>query len=419
MKKKKSLPPKKSFLSILGPGLITGAADDDPSGIATYSITGAQYGTSFLWLTWFTWPLMAAVQMMCARIGLITGHGLARALSHKFPRPILIFFCCLLLLANTINIAADFVGMADAAEMLSGVDSKIAVVVFAIGIGYSIVMFRYHQIANVLKWLSFALFAYIAVPFMLEPNWLDIVKKSFTITLPQDEEGWETVVAILGTTISPYLFFWQASQEVEETEARGLHGDDPRVQKIVLKERAIDVTAGTFLSNIVMFFIILSTALALNAHGVTKITTSREAAEALKPLGGEWAVIFYTVGLISVGLLAIPTLAGSSAYAFAEVFGHHKGLNNKLNQAKFFYGVIIFSIACGVIFTFLNINPIRALYWSAVINGVLAPFILLGMLAVSMDNKLMKNRSTSKLGKMAVWVATGLMTAAGFAFLIH
>ncbi len=404
----------KRFFSALGPGVVSGAADDDPSGIATYSIAGAQLGMSMLWMAWFTWPLMSAVQMMCARIGMVTGQGLAGILRQKLPKPLLVTFCVALLIANTINIAADLAGMADAAELLTGWNAYFFVVVFGLAIGVAIVRFRYHQIANVLKWLALSLFAYIITAFMLHPDWSEVAHATFTLSMPHDEATWQMMVAILGTTISPYLFFWQAAQEVEEEKSMGrrIRTRKNTAGEIQLTDRMMDVGSGTLLSNVVMFFIILTTALTLNKHGITHIGTSKEAAQALKPLAGDLATLLYTVGIVAVGFLAIPTLAGSSAYAFAETFDWSHGLDEKLKQARAFYGVIILSVLCGVALDFVGINPVQALLWSAVVNGVLAPFVMLTILMVASDKKIMKDKPSSLLNRMVVALATLIMFAA-------
>src|SRR5438552_11388271 len=323
-------------LSVLGPGLVTGAADDDPSGIATYSIAGAQLGTALLWTAWLTFPLMAAVQMMCARIGMITGKGLAGALRQKFPRWSLVVVCLALLAANTINIGADLSGMADAAEMLTGWNSHFFVVFFGIGIAWATIRLRYYQIASVLKWLTLVLFAYVIAAIHIGLDWGSLLRDAFLPSIPRDSQGWATLVAILGTTISPYLFFWQSSQEVEEEKAMGrrmLRSRQGATRREIL-DRKIDVGVGTFFSNMVMFFIILTSALTLHRHGVTRIETSREVAEALRPLAGRFAESLYTIGLLGVGLLAIPTLSGSAAYAFAETFGWRQGLDQRLGSAR-------------------------------------------------------------------------------------
>jgi len=402
------------FFSALGPGVVTGAADDDPSGIATYSVAGAQLGTSLLWTALLTWPLMAAVQMMCARIGMVTGRGLAGALRKKFPRSVLVAVCIALLLANTINIAADLAGMADAAEMLTGWNSHVFVVLFGAGISWAIIRFRYDQIAKILKWLALALFAYVIAAVHIGPDWGEVLRDTFIPSLPRSGAGWATLVAILGTTISPYLFFWQASQEVEEEKAMGRrmlvqrYGATPRQ----IRDRKLDVGAGTAFSNLVMFSIILTTALTLHRHGVTQIETSQQVAQALRPLAGPFAEILYTLGLVGVGLLAIPTLSGSAAYAFAETFGWRQGLDQKLRGARYFYAVMALSTAAGVALDFANVNPVRALYWSAVLNGLLAPFLLVGILAAASDRELMKGQPSSLLGRWAVALTAVLMFAA-------
>lgn len=416
-------PPKQTklnhFFSILGPGVITGAADDDPSGIATYSIAGAQFGTSMLWTAWLTWPMMAFVQMTCARIGMVTGQGLAGALREKFPKPVMVLVCLALMFANTINVGSDLAGMADAAEILSGLSSHIFVVVFGVGIGLAMIRFRYYQIANILKWLALTLFAYIITAFLIKPDWSIIGKAAIMPSIPTNE-GWSTLVAILGTTISPYLFFWQASQEVEEEKAKGRRMLVRRqgATNKEIKERMLDVGIGTFFSNLVMFFIILTTALTLNAHGLTNISTSKEAAEALRPLAGNLAMLLYTTGVIGVGLLAIPTLTGSAAYAFSEVLHWRSGLDEKLKHARAFYGVIVLSTLCGVALDFTHINPVQALYWTAIINGLLAPFILVGILLVARDKKIMLGQPSSRYSQAVVLLTTLLMFAAGIAMFV-
>ncbi len=420
-KKKPPRPgPLRRFLSVLGPGVITGAADDDPSGIATYSIAGAQLGTTLLWTAWLTWPLMAAVQMMCARIGMVTGKGLAGALRKRFPRWSLVVVSIALLLANTINIGADLSGMADAAEMLSGINSNYFVVLFGVGIAVATVRLRYYQIARALKWLALVLFAYVVAAIHVGPDWGSVLRDAFIPSIPHGKEAWGILVAILGTTISPYLFFWQASQEVEEEKAMGRRMLRSRrgATSREIGDRKIDVGVGTFFSNLVMFFIILTTALTLHRHGVMQMETSRQVAEALRPLAGRFAELLYTVGLIGVGLLAIPTLSGSAAYAFAETFGWRQGLDRRLGAARYFYGVIILSTAAGIALDFLDVNPVRALYWSAVVNGLLAPFLLVGTLVLASNRELMKGQPSSLLGRAAVALITLLMfgAAAGMFF---
>lgn len=405
------------FLSALGPGVVTGAADDDPSGIATYSIAGAQLGTSLLWTALLTWPLMAAVQMMCARIGMVTGRGLTAGLRHKFPRWLVVACAVLLLVANAINIGADLSGMADAAELFTGLGSHYWAVVFTVLISWATIRFHYRSIARVLKWLALVLLAYVGAALLLRPDWLEVARDALVPHLPATRDAWATLVAILGTTISPYLFFWQASQEVEEEKAMGRvtlgrrQGASPRE----LRARRMDVGVGAFFSNLVMFFIILTTALTLHRAGITDLQSSREAALALKPLAGNLAAGLYAAGLIGVGLLAIPTLAGSAAYSLAETFGWKQGLDRSLRTAPRFYVVVVLAMLGGIGLDFTKVNPLRALYWSAVLNGLLAPLLLVGILAVAIDTRLMEGQPSSWLSRIVVAFATLLMLGAGVA----
>jgi len=421
----KAAPPSKKnfvrhFFSVLGPGLITGAADDDPSGIATYSIAGAQMGTSLLWTAFITWPLMGCVQFMCARIGMVTGTGLAATLKQKFPRWVLVIFALALFAANTINVGSDLAGMSDAAEMLTGFNSHWFVVLFGIAIALSTVYFHYFQIAKALKWLALFLFAYVVTAFVLQPNWRAVLRDTFIPSWPKGHDAWQSFVAILGTTISPYLFFWQASEEVEEEKAMGRrmlrHREGATGQEI--DNRRLDVGVGTFFSNIVMYFVILTCALTLHAHGMRDIETSKQAAEALKPLAGSLAYILYTVGLIGVGFLAIPTLTGSSAYAFAETFHWREGLDLPFKSAHYFYGVVILSALLGIGMDFAGINPIKALFWTAILNGLVAPFLLVGILIVVSDRKLMQNQPSSWLSRIVVGITALVMFGAAVAMFV-
>ncbi len=408
-------------LRALGPGVTTGAADDDPSGVATYSIAGAQLGTSLLWTAWLTWPLMAAVQMTCARIGMVTGIGLAGAFRAKFPRWVVGVLALALLIANTINIASDLAGMGDAAKLLIGGPAQIYVIVFGLGICTATIWLRYTHIASVLKWLALALFAYVITAFIVKPDWSIVLKASVIPSLPKGTLAWQTLVAILGTTISPYLFFWQAGQEVEEEKAMGrtlkIHREGATKDEIA--DRRIDVTIGTFFSNLVMFFIILTTALTLHQHADTQnIDSTAAAAQALKPLAGNFAYWLYTLGIVGTGLLAIPTLAGSAAYAFAETFNWSYGLDNKLRQASSFYGIFILATVGGILIDFLNINPFKAMFWTAVINGLLAPFLLVGILLVVNDKKIMLGQSGSLFTRGVVMLTTIAMFGAAIAMFV-
>jgi NRAMP (natural resistance-associated macrophage protein)-like metal ion transporter len=416
--------PKKSlirrYLAALGPGLVTGAADDDPSGIATYSIAGAQFGTVFLWTALLTWPLMAAVQMMCARIGMVTGKGLAHTLRDRFPRWLLIAVAVGLLAANSLNIAADLAGMADAAQMLTGVNSLFFVVLFGALILAATIQLRYQQIAFVLKWLSLILGAYVITALLLNPPWRQILHDTLIPSLPRTKDGWSMLVALLGTTISPYLFFWQSSEEVEEEKAKGRVTLASRegATHDELTDRAADVGSGTLFSNVVMFFVILTTALTLHAHGLTHIQSSREAASALRPLAGEFAASLYTIGIFGVGFLAIPTLSGSAAYAVAETLEWSQGLDKKLLRARGFYSIVILSTALGIGLDFFGVNAIRILFWSAVINGLLSPFLLIGILVVASDANAMHGQPSSRLARVVVGLTALLMFGAAIGMFV-
>ena len=404
----------------LGPGVTTGAADDDPSGVTTYSVAGAQLGTSLLWTAFITWPLMACVQMMCARIGMVTGMGLAGALRKKFPRTLVALFSLALLIANTINIASDLDGMGDAAHMLGGGPTQLYVVLFGLGICFATIQLRYYQIANVLKWLALALFSYVITAFIAKPDWSEALHATFLPSWPHGHEAWATLVAILGTTISPYLFYWQAGQEVEEEKAMGrrLLIQREGATRAEIIDRRIDVGVGTLFSNVVMYFIILTCAVTLHRTGHTTIATTKDAAEALRPLAGDLAYWFYTVGIIGTGLLAIPTLAGSAAYAFAETFDWAHGLDNKFRQASSFYSVFIVATVVGIAIDFLHIDPIKALFWSAVVNGLLAPFLLIGIYLLASDDKIMLGQTSMPITRVTVAITTVVMFGAAVGMFI-
>ena len=394
----------RSFWKTLGPGIVSGAADDDPSGIATYSIAGAQFGTALLWTALFTWPLMIAVQSMCARVGMVTGRGIAGALRRKFPRPVLVLAAIALFVANTINVGSDLAGMSDAAALLTGIDARVWVVVLGIAIAVATIRLRYATLAHALKWLALVLLAYVVTALYIGPEWSVVARDTFVPRLPRVGGLWATVVAILGTTISPYLFFWQASQEVEEEKAMGRRRVDDRVgaAPYEITHRAVDIVIGTGASNVAMFFIILTTALTLHRAGITQLETSRQVAEALEPLAGRFASLLYTVGLLGTGALAIPTLAGSAAYAFAEIFNWRQGMDEVYTRAPGFYAAFLFSIGIGIALDFSHVNPVAALYWTAVINGVLAPFLLVGILVAASDRTLMYGQPSTMRSRLVV-----------------
>jgi Mn2+/Fe2+ NRAMP family transporter len=402
------------FLRALGPGVITGAADDDPAGIATYSIAGARFGTGLLWLAPLTWPLMAAVQTMCARVGMVTGGGLMDALRRKFPPPVLFLAAAALFGANTFNVGADLAGMADAAELLTGVGSRAWIVTLGLLIAWATIALRYATFARILKWLVLVLFAYIVAAFSIGPDWGEVARATFRPSIPREDGAWATIVAILGTTLSPYLFFWQASEEVEEEKAKGRRARFERLgaTRGEIRTSHLDVGVGTFFCNLTFFFIILTTALTLHRHGITQPETSTEVASALRPIAGPFATLLYTVGIVGTGALAIPTLAGSAAYALSELSGWKEGMDERLSGAPGFYGVFALSMASAVTMDFADFSPVRALYVSAIINGLLAPFLLVGILSVASDSRIMEGQPSSRLNVATVAVTTLLMLIA-------
>jgi NRAMP (natural resistance-associated macrophage protein)-like metal ion transporter len=400
------------ILRALGPGLVTGTADDDPSGIATYSIVGAQTGPALLWTAFMTWPLMAMVQLMCARVGMVSGRGLAGALRAKFSHKVLVVASLALFAANAINIGADLSGMADAASLLTRLSSTLWVLVFATFIGWATIAWGYDRLARVLKWLGLILLAYVVTGIYIKPPWGEVVQAALRPHRPTRAAEWQALVALLGTTISPYLFFWQASQEVEEEKAKGRRTIAKRrhATRPELVDRRIDVVVGTLASNLVMFFIILTTAYTLHAHGITHLESSKQIAQALRPLVGSGAEALYTAGLVGTGMLAIPTLAGSAAYAFAEILGWRQGMDERFGRAPAFYLVVIVALMVGVGMNLVGVNPVKALYLSAVVNGVLAPFLLTGIVWTAADRKVMAGQPSSRLS-LAVVGATALVMA--------
>jgi NRAMP (natural resistance-associated macrophage protein)-like metal ion transporter len=407
------------YFQTLGPGLVTGASDDDPSGIATYSVAGAAYGYGLLWTALFTFPLMAAIQLVCARIGLVTGRGLAGAVRQYYPRWLLLGACFILLVANVFNIAADLGGMAEAAAMLTGLPSVPLLVLFGIGITLVTVYTSYATFARCLKWLTAVLFAYIVAAFLARPDGLAVLRATFVPSLQWNGASMATLVGILGTTISPYLFFWQASQEVEEEKGRGKRTLAARRGAAAheLADARLDVNTGMFFSNLVMFFIILATASTLYRSGHRDIQTARQAAEALRPLAGDAAYLLFGLGLIGTGLLAIPVLAGSASFAVAELFGWRAGLDLKPRSARRFYLVLSGAIVCGMVLGVLETNPIRVLFFSAVLNGLLAPPLMVLVMMVGGNRKIMGEHANGFWLRLLGWTATAVMTAAAIAFL--
>jgi Mn2+/Fe2+ NRAMP family transporter len=408
------------WLRVLGPGLTTGAADDDPSGIATYSVVGAQHGNAFLWSAFATWPLMACVQMTCARVGMVSGAGLGEAFRKKLPRGVPVLLTLALFAANAINIAADLEGMGEAMSMLHLGPSLLYVVLFGVLLAFLGIRLPYPAIAKVLKWLALALLAYVVTAFLAKPDWAAIAHDIVHPPLPAASQTWQALVAILGTTISPFLFYWQAGQEIEEQKEEGK--TTPRARRNATQseilDRRVDVGAGTFASNLVMFFIILTASLTLHAHGTPHIETTKDAAEALRPIAGQGAYLLFTIGLVGTGLLAIPTLAGSAAYAFAETFSWRYGLAEKFARAVPFYAVYVAAIAGGVALDLAGVPAVKALVWSAIVNGLLAPIVLVALIAVVTDRKLMNGQPSPPFMVAVVALTAGLMAAAGVAMFL-
>ncbi|MDQ3919208.1 MAG: Nramp family divalent metal transporter [Acidobacteriota bacterium] len=412
--------PVRRFLDVLGPGLITGASDDDPSGIGTYTSAGAALGFSTLWTAIVTLPLMAAVQFVCAKIGMVCGKGMAGVLRDHYPRWVLYLSVALLCVANTINVGTDIGAIAAAINLvLPGpaqalVSIKLLIVPVALSIVVLQVLGSYRLIAKVFKWLSLTLFAYIAAAFLARPHWGEVLSNTFVPHVTFDGNYLLTVVAILGTTISPYLFFWQASEEVEEEVQMGRTtlAEREGATHEELKHASLDTFIGMLFCNVVFYFVILASAATLHAHGQTDVQSATDAARALEPFAGSAAKYLFAVGLIGAGFLAVPVLSGSSAYAVAETFGWRYGLDTKPRQAKQFYAVIAVSTAVGMLINFTGINPIRALFWTAVINGLLAPPLLVLIMLVSNNREVMGIHTNSKLTNALGWAAAAIMVAA-------
>ncbi len=400
------------YFKTLGPGLVTGASDDDPSGITTYSVAGASLGTGMLWTALATFPLMAAIQLICARIGLVSGYGLAGAVRRHYPRPLLLGACLLLLVANVFNIAADLAGMAESANLLTGLPSTIFVPLFGLGIMWVTVYMSYSRFARYLKWLTAVLFAYIVAAVLAAPDWHGVLRATVTPSVRWNSAYLATLVGVLGTTISPYLFFWQASQEVEEEKEKGRRTLAQRrgATHHELRDAALDVNTGMFFSNLVMYFIILSTAATLYQAGHRNIETASQAAEALRPLAGDGAYLLFALGIIGTGLLAIPVLAGSASFAVAEVFGWRSGLDLSPRKGRRFYLVFAGAVLIGMLLDLFRFSPIRMLFYSAVLNGILAPPLMVLVMLVGNDHGIMGRHVNGFWLNLFGWTATLVMT---------
>ena len=411
-----------SILGKLGPGLITGAADDDPSGIAAYSQGGAQFGYSLLWTLFFTYPLMVGIQVVSARIGRVSGYGLAGNIRRHYSPAILYSLVSLLLIANTINIGADLVAMADSTALLIGGPRHAYVVGFGLVCVVLQVFISYSRYVRVLKWLTLSLFAYVGVVFTVGLPWAEVIKGAAIPVLSMSPDYLTTVVAIFGTTISPYLFFWQASQECEDL--RAVKADKPLRNYPAQAARhlariKIDTYIGMGFSNLIAFFIMLTTAATLHAHGVTDIQTSAQAAEALRPIAGRFAFLLFSMGIIGTGLLAVPVLAGSAAFAVAESFRWRRGLDLTPLRGVRFYGVIAAATMVGVGLGFTRLDPIKALFFAAVINGVISAPIMVVMMRMASNPKIMGEFTVTRRLKILGWMATAVMAVAVIAMFVQ
>lgn len=407
------------WLAKLGPGLITGAADDDPSGIATYSQGGAQYGFSTLWTLFFTYPLMVGIQVISARIGCVTGRGLAANLARTNSRGVSLSLVALLLVANIINIGADLAAMADAVKLVIGGPRHI----YAVALGMICLLLQvfipYQRYVGILKWLTLTLFAYVGTVFASHVPWGDVLHGTLVPKIEISQNYLLLIVAIFGTTISPYLFFWQAGQEVEEL---AVQRDGASLRKSPgdalqhLRRINIDTALGMAFSNIIAFFIMLTTAVTLYTHGLHDIQTSAQAAEALRPIGGEFTFLLFAAGILGTGLLAVPVLAGSAAYAVAETFRWSSSLGMELKSAKGFYAIIALATLVGVLLDFSSIDPVKALLWSAVINGVISVPLMIAMMRIATQQKVMGKFVIGARLQWLGWLATGVMAVAVLAF---
>jgi NRAMP (natural resistance-associated macrophage protein)-like metal ion transporter len=407
----------RGFFSRLGPGLITGAADDDPSGISTYSVTGAAFGYAPLWTALFSFPLMVAVQLMCARLGMVTGQGLAGVIRYRYSRWVLWGACALLVTANTVNIGADLGGMAKVTEMVTGVKSMYWTPVYAAAIAAFLIWSSYYTVARIFKWLTLVLFAYVAAAFFAKPDWAAVIRSTLIPHVEASSKYWATLVGIFGTTISPYLFFWQASEEVEEERKQGRLTLQQRkgATERELRESRTDVVTGMFFSNLIMYFIILTTAATLHAHGKTTIATAQDAAEALRPLAGAGAYWLFSLGLIGAGMIGVPVLAGSSAYAVAEAAAWRGSLADRPGLSREFYAVIAAGLALGLALDYAGFNAVSMLFWSAVLNGVLAPPLIVIVLLLTGNPEVMGTRSNPRWMAVLGWITVAVMTAASVA----
>ncbi len=410
------------FLRILGPGLITGASDDDPSTIGTYAQTGAQFGYAQLWATLFTIPFTTVIQEMCGRIGIVTGKGLAGIIRQNYGRALLYFSVFLLFVANTINIGADLGAMAESARLILPLPFVVLLIASAALILLLEVFLSYHTYARFLKYLSLALVAYIVAAFFIKQDWAKIAYSTFIPTVSLSKDYLTNIMAILGTTVSPYLFFWQTGEEVEEEVKKGrirqMGAGNPRVSSSDVREMRLDTTVGMFFSNLVMWFVVITMASTLHAQHQFNVTTADQAALALKPLAGNLAFLLFALGIVGAGLLAVPVMAGSASYGISEAFGWREGLYRKFSQAHGFYAVIAVATAVGVLVNFTSIRPFQMLYYAALLNGIFAPPLMILIMLIGNNKKIMGKYTNSSLSNIVGWFITGVVTAATVALLL-
>ncbi len=408
-----------SYIKTLGPGLITGASDDDPSGIGTYSAVGSRYGLGLSWLAVYLLPMMMAVQETVARIGIVTQTGLAHVIGHRYGKGVLYPLVGLLLVANTVNIGADIGAMAASLQLLIPINFIAGVVGLTIAITALEILVPYHRYSRILKWLTVSLAAYIITGFIIKPDWAAVLH---SLAIPHFEltvAFLAGMVAVMGTTITPYLFFWQASEEVEQELDEGEIGDfRATVLTHEIREMRKDTYTGMALANVVFLFIVVTTAFVLHDHGITNVDSAQKAALALRPLAGNLASVLFTVGIFGVGLLAVPVLAGASAYAVAELFEWHEGLSRRFRAARGFYWVIIGSMFAGMLLNFIGINPIKALYYAAIVNGVIAPILMFFIFRIGRDKKVMGPFTSPRWVNVWGWVVTLLMGGCAIALVV-
>jgi len=411
----------RDFFDHLGPGLITGAADDDPSGISTYSVAGASFGYAPLWTALFSFPLMAAVQLMCARLGLVSGRGLAGVVRRQYPRWVLYGACTLLIVANVINIGADLAGMGESTAMITGISALLWTPVYAALMLSMLFWSSYRRIASIFKWLTMVLFSYMLTALVVRPEWRAVLGFTLVPRIQWSNAYFAVFVGIMGTTISPYLFFWQAAQEVEEERAHGhytAHGRQAATTPQDLNLARTDVVTGMFFSNLVMYFIILTTAATLNVHGMTRIDTAQQAAEALRPLAGRGAYLLFTLGIIGTGMLGVPVLAGSCAYAVAEAANWRASLQYRPRRAQAFYTVLAVSMILGLALNYVGFSAVAMLFWSAVVNGLLAPPLIVLVVLLTNNRKVMGAEVNPPLLRWLGWATAGIMTLAAVGMFI-